>query len=153
MKKGTNKNKKSTNNTIGILLLMPLYIAIFTLFFIFKLHGMHDYVLLPIFMYIPILTGVILAYKTNKKKFNKLLGFLLIFFCAMSCYFFIDTYFVINHGWKSVSQYLLWLINTGVCRVIACLFYAKIVGYRKSIIMFLSYLAIIVISYTLGFWA
>ena len=147
------KNNNKIETIIGILLFMPIYILVFVMFNIFRLHGIHDYVLLPILLYVPIIVGLIIAYVTNKKEFNILTGILILISCLIAVYFFHETYFVENQGWRSVSEYLLWLINTGICRIITLIFYGKYAGWKKSFIMFGIYAILIILSFLLGFWA
>ena len=146
------KKIKANNNNdilIGILLFMPFYIIVFTIINLLKLNGPHNYVLLPIVMYIPIIMGLILSYS---KKTNKTLFYIILMILILGLYFYCDTYFIENFGWKSVSSYLLWVINTMLYRILSCVLYGKMFGTRKSIVLFIIYLIIIGLSLLLGFW-
>lgn len=141
------ETKKGNNleNLIGILLIMPIYMLILV---VLNLRG-DNRILFPTLMYLPIIIGIVLSYKIYKNKTSILIGVCILIFLGIAIYFFYNTYFVENTGWDGLGYFFLWLINTAILKIFACIFYGKIVGWKKGN-NFLWYLCIS--SALLGFW-
>ena len=145
--------KRNRDLLIGILLIMPIYMLVFIVLNMFNLNKGDNSILLPTLMYCPIIIGIFLSYKFYKNKVNKTFGYIIIAFCILSLYFYYNTYFVEQEGWNGIGQYFLWLINTAISKIMACVFYGKIVGHKKALIFLGIYALIVILSFVLGFWA
>ena len=135
----------------GILLFLPIYIIIFSLLTIFKMGGSYFYYLFPVLLYLPIIIGLIMLYK-YKKKINKIFMILIIVFCLSALYFYYLTYFGSQPSWKNISEYYLWGINTGLARIVSFILYGKSIDWKKSGILFGTYMVVMIVSAILGFW-
>lgn len=143
------KKDNRLENLIGILLIMPIYMLVFV---VLNLSG-DNRILFPILMYLPIIVGMVLSYKVYKNKISKSIGVCILIFLGIAIYFFYNTYFVEHFGWDGLGYYFLWFINTAILKIFSCIFYGKIVGWKKAIIFFITYILLVVSSFVLGFWA
>lgn len=144
----TQKDNK-LENLIGILLIMPIYMLIFV---ILNLRG-DNRILFPLLMYLPIIIGMVLSYKNYNNKASKLIGFCILVFLVIALYFFYQTYFVEHLNWGNVAAFFLWLMNTAILKIFSCIFYGKIVGWKKALKFFVIYVLSVVASFAFGFWA
>ena len=142
------KKDNKLENLIGILLIMPIYMLILV---VLNLRG-DNRILFPILMYLPIIIGMVLSYKMYRNKTSILIGVCILIFLGMAIYFFYNTYFVENTGWDGLGYFFLWLMNTVILKIFACIFYGKIVGWKKALIIFCIYVLSIISSALLGFW-
>lgn len=104
-------------------------------------------------MYLPIIIGMVVAYKNYNNKTSKAIGVCILVFLIISLYFFYQAYFVEHSGWDGLGFFFLWLINTAIIKICSCIFYGKIVGWKKAIIFFGIYIVSIISSFLLEFWA
>lgn len=144
------KKDNRTENIIGILLIMPIY---FLVFLILKNIKFGNRIIFPLCVYIPIIIGMVKTYKNYKNKVSKVLGTCILILIATSIYCFYKAYFVEHSGWAGLEYFLGWLINVIVLRIISCIFYGKIIGWKKAIIFFTIYILTVVLSIKIGFWA
>lgn len=153
----TTKNDKVVESSIGILLIMPIYMLCVTLLnWLLNLLNVEingGMILFLIFMCLPVMIGMFLSYKLYQNKISKLISIFIFIFLGLAIYFFYNTYFVEHSGFDGIGYAFLWLINTGIVKVLACIFYGKIVGWKKAMIFFIIYILLIISSFTLGFWA
>lgn len=141
------KKDNKLENLIGILLIMPIYMLIFVIL------NLRVFILFPLLMYLPIIIGMVLSYKNYNKKISKPIGVCIFVFLVIALYFFYQTYFVEHSGWDGLGYFFFWLINTAILKIFSCIFYGKIVGWKKAIIFFVIYVLSVVSSFALGFWA
>ena len=141
--------KKNNDVLIGFLLIFPIYLIALFILGLLKINFLEDSILLPILVYLPIIVGIALSYNINDKKMNKFISILIIVFIIIGCYFYYDTYFVDHDGWRGLNSFLYWIIYTVICRLLSCIFYWRIFGLKKAIILLLLYLLIVVPSFIL----
>lgn len=150
---GENAEIKKDNrieNIIGILLIMPIY---FLAFIILKNIKFGNRIIFPLCVYIPIIIGLVKTYKNYKNKVSKVLVTCILILMVASIYCFYKAYFVEYDGWDGLEYFLGWLINVFVLRIISCIFYGKIIGWKKAIIFFAIYILTVILSIKIGFWA
>jgi len=123
-------------NWIGALLLLPLYFPIMILLGP-VINGYWLYITL---VYSPIIIGMILSYKNYYNRASKTLTIIALFFLLIGSLFYRNAYFVESDGWDGLGNYLLWLINVGIARLLLCIFYGKIFGLRKMFIFVVIYI-------------
>ena len=143
-------NKKTRELIIGILLLMPLYLL---LFYILKIINLNYVILVPILMYIPIIIGIILSYKCKLNTLSKILRWLIVLFCLISIYNCLDTYYGNHPGFDGFTPFFWWNLNTAICRGLSLILYWNIAGWKKSIIIGIIYLLLLLVSYQFGLWS
>ena len=122
------------------------------IFVILNLRG-DNRILFPTLMYLPIIIGMMLSYKFYSNKASKPISVCIFVFFVIALYSFYQTYFVEHPGWDGVGYYFLWLINTAMVKIFACIFYGKIVGWKKAISFLMIYVLSVIASFGLGFWA
>lgn len=151
------KSNKIIENLIGILLIMPIYMLFFVLLHWLNFNGeilfINGKILFLILMYLPVIIGMFLSYRLYQNKVSKLISICIVTFLILAVYFFYNTYFVEHSGFNGIGYAFLWLINTGITKVLTCVFYGKIVGWKKAIIFFTIYILLVISSFVLGFWA
>lgn len=151
------KSNKIIENLIGILLIMPIYMLFFVLLHWLNFNGeilfLNGKILFLILMYLPVIIGMFLSYRLYQNKVSKLISICILTFLILAVYFFYNTYFVEHSGFNGIGYAFLWLINTGITKVLTCVFYGKIVGWKKAIIFFTIYILLVISSFVLGFWA
>lgn len=140
-------------NLIGILLIMPIYMIFFVVLNVLNLNIQNNDILLPILMYLPIIVGIILSYKIHKNKTSKLISFSILLFIILAIYFYYNTYFIEYSGWDSIGWFLLWLGTTSISKILSCIFYGKIYGWKRGVLFLIIYIVTVGLSFTLGFWA
>ena len=144
---------KKIETLIGVLLIMPIYMIVFVLLNLLNLNNGDNSIIFPILMYFPIIIGIALSYKFYENKADKKVGYSILVLCLIAVYFYCDTYFVEHEAWGSLGQYFLWLICTALSKIMSCVFYGKIVGYKKALIFLAIYVLTVFFSFILGFWA
>lgn len=140
-------------NLIGILLIMPIWMILGILLRVINFNN-GDYSILGLFsMYLPIIIGLTLSYRLYKSKMNiSISKTILVIIVLAICFYYIGYFVDFDDPWDGVGFVFLWLISTAICKVLSCVFYAKIAGREKAINFFLVYILIIVSSFFLGFW-
>lgn len=147
------KSDKMIENSIGILLIMPIYMLFFVLLNFLNLNNGNNLILFPTLMYLPIIVGMALSYKIYKNEKSKLISLWILIFFGLAIYFYYKTYFIEHEGWDALGYCFLWFINTGIAKILSCIFYGKIVGWKKAMVFFIIYILLLVSSFALGFWA
>lgn len=143
-----NMEKQKDNkleNLIGILLILPVYVLSFV---ILNLRG-DNRILFPLLMYLPIIIGMVLSYKNYNNKVSKTIGVCILIFLLIALYFFYQTYFVDHSGLDGLGYYFFWFINTAILKIFSCIFYGKIVGWKKALKFFFIYVLSVVCSFAL----
>ena len=145
------KTKKDNiiENLIGVLLIIPIYMFIFVGL---NLRG-DNKILFPVLMYLPIIIGIVLAYKNYNNKISKSISGWILVFLFVAVYFYYQTYFVELPGWDNLGNYFLWFISSAILKIFSCIFYGKIVGWKKAVNFLVVYVLLVVSSFTFGFWA
>lgn len=140
-------------NLIGILLTMPIYSLFSILLEFLNLNNGNNLLMVPTLIYLPIIIGMSLSYKLYKNKISKLISISILLFLILGMYFYCDAFLVENTGWDGLYQFILWLITTGICKLLSCIFYGKIVGWKKGLTFSIISILIVASSIALGFWA
>jgi len=147
-------SKKDNSNLIGTLLVIPIYIYLLVFSKIFELntilvekYAMHIF---GIIIYLPIITGIIISFKTDK-NFNVGKAFIVIFL-LLSVFNFYNTYFVDNEGWNGLGFFIYWLVCTGLYRISAVLYYESFVGWKKTLKLLGIYVLSIAFTFLIGVW-
>ena len=143
------KKDNKLENLIGILLIMPIYMLILV---VLNLRGDNS-ILFPLLMYLPIIIGMVLSYKKYSNKVSKSIGVCIFVFLGIAICFFYNTYFVEHSGFDAIGYMFFWLIATAILKIFSCIFYGKIVGWKKAMFFFIIYILLVVSSFVLGFWA
>lgn len=146
------KNSKLLENLIGVLLLMPFYMAVFAIMYNLNL-DYDGYKLYPIVMYAPAIIGVVLIHMHCKEKVSPGLDIGLLVLAIMSVFCWCMAYFVEWEAWGGIGYIFNWIITSVAFRICGGVYYGKIVGWKKGLILFVVYIIIIVLSLLLGFWA
>ena len=130
-------NDNIRKNLIGILLVAPIYIIFFIILFTFDFKNIESSMIVPFLMYTPIVVGIALSYKHFKNKASSVISFSVLVFLFLASLAYYYGYVTEDSGWGRVGASFLWIINTAICRILACVFYGKIVGWRK-VLLFIS---------------
>ena len=153
MTKNIEKSSKKMEILIGVLLIVPTYIFLLIILNLLNITDGDNTILFPILMYLPIIIGVIISQLKKTKNNNRIISYAILGFWLLAILFYYNTYFVEHEGWEGLGPYVFWLINTAICRILSCIYYAKLFGWKKAFIILISYILIVVASFLLGFWA
>ena len=146
------KNSKLLKYLIGILLLMPFYMAVFAIMYNLNL-DYDGYELYPIVMYVPAIIGVVLIHIFCKEKASLGLDIGLLVLAIVSVFCWCMAYFVEWEAWGGIGYILNWIVSSVAFRICGAVYCGKIVGWKKGLILFGVYIFVIVLSLLLGFWA
>ena len=139
--------KRKSENIIGFLLIIPFYLVIIviSLFCAFDINNTANNIIFLFLIYLPIIIGLFLSFKNHKEKASKLLCVLTLIFLAVSLYFYYKVYFVTFYGWDGLTYFVFWLISIAICRLVALIFYIKLVGFRKALLFICNYIIVILV--------
>lgn len=145
-----NNNKE---NLIGILLILPVYILIFIAMHSLKIHTGINMILLPVSIILPIVIGLPIVKKEYKEKVDKTAFNFMIFSLALSIYLFYNTYFMEHQGFDAIGTMFFGIVAFIVYRVSALVLYSNLFGKKKMLKFLAIYIALIVLSFAVSFWA
>lgn len=131
------KKNNILKNLIGVLLIIPIYIPIIMLINV-------ESEITIVLMYLPIVCGIIESYKDYREKCNKSIITLILMFSCTSLYYFYITYFTQQDGWDGLGSFFLFLFNMFILRIVLLLYYKKIAGFKKTLILFVTYVFFII---------
>ena len=143
-------------NIIGILMIMPIYMVIFIILNLLNLNNGDNDLLFPLLMYLPIIIGMLLSYKKFNDKISYPIGICILILICLAIYFYYNTYFgeysELYPGLERLGYFVFWLGTTAICKILSCIFYGKIVGWKKALIFLGIYILLVVLSFSFGFW-
>lgn len=146
-------DKKAENNLInvliGILLIMPFFTILLTIFNLYNLNDGNPliYIILMIALTLPTIIGVILSYVFFKDKISKRVCITILIITLFIAYFFYDNTFVEHQGWSGLGSAILLPINAAINKVLSCILYLKIGGWKKVLLLFIIHVLIAIILF------
>ena len=141
---------KKPENIIGGLLMLPAYV--FLEFFLNQFYIVEDTTFItPIFMYLPIIIGIIMIFICYPQKASIVHTIMLLVALFASMFFYYFTYGVEYEGFDGLGYFFIFVPSTAITRLIAFIYYRKIAGKKKQLKFFAMYLLVFVFTFGLGF--